>query len=119
MAAGGSRSYARIYAAVARIPRGRVATYGQVARVAGLAGHARQVGYALHALPEGSRVPWQRVVNARGTISLRGAGGASMLQRRLLECEGIAFDAAGRIDLARFGWRPRARAAGGPHRRGV
>jgi methylated-DNA-protein-cysteine methyltransferase-like protein len=99
--------YPRIYAVVRRIPRGRVSTYGQVARVAGLPNGARQVGYALHALPDGTRVPWQRVVNARGEISVRSLPGPDALQRVLLEAEGILFDARGRIDLARFGWRPR------------
>ena len=89
-----------------RIPRGRVATYGQVAEVARLGRAARQVGYALHALPEGSDVPWHRVVNARGEISLR-ASGWEVPQRALLEREGVRFDARGRIDLARFGWRGR------------
>lgn len=101
--------YARIYGAVARIPRGRVATYGQIAALAGLPGRARQVGYALHALPEGSPVPWQRVVNARGEISLPGHAGAR--QRALLRAEGVELDPAGRIDLARHGWRPRVRPA--------
>lgn len=98
--------YVRIYAVVRRIPRGRVATYGQVATIAGLAGHARQVGYALHALSAVTAVPWQRVVNAQGAISLRStAGGIS--QRLLLEREGVRFDAKGRIPLATFGWRAR------------
>lgn len=101
-------SYARIHAVVRRIPRGAVATYGQVAALAGLAGHARQVGYALHALDADSSVPWQRVVNARGGVSPRRTPGWDGLQRALLEREGIAFDARGRIDLGRQGWRPRA-----------
>ena len=87
-----------------RIPRGSVATYGQVAVAAGLPGRARQVGYALHALPDGSPVPWQRVVNARGQISLSTLGGAAERQRRLLQAEGIEFDGRGRIDLRCFGW---------------
>ncbi len=98
-------SYSRIYAVVRRIPRGRVATYGQVAELAGLAGHARQVGYALHALPAGTTVPWHRVINARGTLSLRREAGAELTQRMLLEREGIRFDAGGRVDLARVRWR--------------
>ena len=102
-------SYERIYAVVRRIPKGRVATYGQIARVAGLPGHARQVGYALAALSSATAVPWQRVVNAAGAISLRSSTGGTT-QRILLEREGVAFDAAGRIDLRRFGWQPRARA---------
>jgi methylated-DNA-protein-cysteine methyltransferase-like protein len=84
-----------------------VATYGQVARLAGIAGHARQVGYALHALPDGGDVPWHRVVNARGHISPRSQPGDDRLQRHLLEAEGIAFDLSGKLSLDRFGWRPR------------
>jgi methylated-DNA-protein-cysteine methyltransferase-like protein len=103
-----SGSYARIHAVVRRIPRGRVATYGQVAALAGLPGHARQVGYALHALPRDSAVPWQRVVNARGEVSPRRLPGWDGLQRALLEREGIVFDARGCIDLERRRWRPRA-----------
>jgi methylated-DNA-protein-cysteine methyltransferase-like protein len=102
-----SDSYRRIYAAVKRIPRGRVATYGQVASIAGLAGHARQVGYALHALPGRSGVPWHRVINARGEISRRSASDHDELQRILLEAEGVVFDARGRISLDRYRWEPR------------
>lgn len=101
-----SRSYERIWSVVRRIPAGRVATYGQVARIAGLGGAARLVGYALHALPERERrVPWQRVINAQGRISARRFPGAEQVQKRLLEREGVRFDARERIDLARFGWR--------------
>ena len=96
----------RIYAVVRRIPRGKVATYGQVARLAGLKGHARQVGYALHALKGWKRVPWHRVVNARGAISLPPASGADVTQRLRLEREGVKFGPNGRIDLKRFGWKP-------------
>lgn len=103
----GETAYARIYAVVRRIPRGRVATYGQVARLAGLTGRARQVGYALHSLSGATAVPWQRVVNAAGAISLRPMSGG-ISQRLLLEKEGVRFDAAGRISLERFRWRPRA-----------
>jgi methylated-DNA-protein-cysteine methyltransferase-like protein len=104
----GASSYDRIYAAVRRIPRGRVASYGEVARAAGFPNAARQVGYALHALRDSADVPWHRVVNARGEISPR-ASGFEGPQRRLLEREGVAFDARGRIDLAAFGWRRAAR----------
>ena len=97
---------ARIYDVVRRIPRGRVATYGQVAALAGLPGHARQVGYALAALPAGSRIPWHRVVNVRGEISLRSGGpGAGVAQRLRLEQEGVTFDARGRLPLGTFAWR--------------
>jgi methylated-DNA-protein-cysteine methyltransferase related protein len=102
---------------VRRIPPGHVATYGQVASLAGKPGHARQAGYAMHAVPEGSGVPWHRVVNARGEISPRAEGGwAEGWQRHLLEEEGVAFDGRGRIDLARFGWDPDPRPRA-PHRR--
>jgi methylated-DNA-protein-cysteine methyltransferase-like protein len=89
---------------VRRIPRGRVASYGQVARLAGLPGRARQVGYALHALPAGTRVPWQRVINAAGGISRRRRPGPELTQRILLEQEGVRFGARGRVSFDRFGW---------------
>jgi len=96
--------YSRIYAIVSRIPRGRVATYGQVARLAGSPGRARQVGYAMHALPAGTRVPWHRVINAQGRVSRRRVPGNEITQRILLEAEGIRFTASGKIPLERFGW---------------
>lgn len=104
------KRYELIWSWVRKIPRGRVATYGQVAELAGLEGHARQVGYALHNLPEGSSVPWHRVVNARGEISPRSAGDSHELQRMLLEAEGVELDLRGRIDLKRF--RMKSRPAG-------
>ncbi|MDH3521474.1 MAG: MGMT family protein [Myxococcales bacterium] len=100
-------AYERIYSVVRRIPRGRVATYGQVARLAGMPGHARQVGYALHALPESRDVPWQRVLNAQGRVSPRAEPDWEQIQRQLLEREGVRFDTSGRTDLERYGWRPR------------
>ena len=102
--------YQRIYAVVRRIPKGRVATYGQVAALAGIAGHARQVGYALHALPEGTTVPWHRVVNAIGGISTRSMPGAELIQQQLLAREGVRLDARGRVVLSRTPWVPRAKA---------
>lgn len=105
----GSDLRERIYAVVSRVPRGRVATYGQVARLAGIPGHARQVGYALHALPEGSRLPWHRVVNRAGTISARSTPGFDRVQRVLLEAEGVEPDGKGRISLDRFLWVPALR----------
>src|SRR3989442_10323327 len=103
-----SRTYQKIYRAVRRIPHGRVSTYGDVADRAGLEGRARQVGYALHALPSGSGVPWHRVVNARGEISLRRGSDSHELQRLLLEAEGIEFDGRGRIDLKQFRMQKRS-----------
>ena len=102
-----SDSYSRIYRVVRRIPRGRVATYGQVAVLAGLGGHARQVGYAMHAVPDDMAVPWQRVINARGEVSLRSEPGMDRLQQSLLEDEGVVFDTKGRVDLRHYQWRPR------------
>jgi methylated-DNA-protein-cysteine methyltransferase-like protein len=102
-----SDSYERIYAVVAKIPRGKIATYGQVADLAGLSGHARQVGYALHATPDESAIPWQRVVNAKGEISPRADPLTTGVQKSLLDAEGISFDANGRIDLDRCRWQPR------------
>ena len=104
--AGRSSRWEHVYAVVRRIPRGSVTTYGQVALLAGLGSDARQVGYALHALPAGSRVPWHRVVNSRGGISLHPSRGLDTTQRLLLEKEGVRFNAAGRTDLKRFGWKP-------------
>jgi methylated-DNA-protein-cysteine methyltransferase-like protein len=101
-------SYASIYQVVRRIPRGRVASYGQVARLAGLPGRARQVGYAMFALPKGSRVPWHRVINAEGRVSRRRVPGAELTQRMLLEKEGVRFGAGGRISLVRYGWKFRS-----------
>lgn len=98
-------TYPRYYDVVRRIPPGRVATYGQVASQAGLPGRARQVGYAMAALPNGSDVPWHRVVNARGEVSRRSGGTAfEQIQRVVLEAEGVRFNAHGRIDLGEFRW---------------
>jgi len=96
--------YADVHDLVRRIPAGRVATYGDVARLLGRPRVARQVGYALAALDSDTDVPWHRVVNAQGRISPRGSGGSDELQRLLLEDEGVHFDDDDRIDLARFGW---------------
>lgn len=94
----------RIWQVVASIPRGRVCTYGEVARRAGMPGAARRVGAALKGLPRTTRIPWHRVVNASGRISLPpGAEGADR-QRARLEQEGVEFKLNGGIDLERFGW---------------
>ena len=108
MPVGRETGWERIYAVVRRIPRGRVATYGDVAELAGMPGRARQVGWALHALGAHTRVPWQRVLNARGEVSPRGEPAAARVQRALLEREGIRFAASGRLDLARYRWQPAA-----------
>ncbi len=102
--------YALVWGIAKRIPRGRVATYGQLAALLGMPRHARQVGYALSATPENMKIAWHRVVNAEGRISLRlkhWETGSDDLQRILLEAEGVAFDDSGRIDLKKFRWQPR------------
>ena len=97
--------HARILAVVDSIPRGRVATYGQIAREAGLPRNARLVGRLLANLPSGSKIPWHRVINSAGQISPR-PGSSIARQRRLLAREGVRLSPAGRIDLARFLWQP-------------
>ena len=92
----------KIWEAVKQIPRGCDATYGQIATLAGMDGQPRLVGYALHALPKGSDVPWQRVINASGRISLPPPH--SIRQRRLLEAEGIHFT-ENKIDLREYQWK--------------
>jgi methylated-DNA-protein-cysteine methyltransferase-like protein len=92
---------------VANIPHGRVATYAQIAALAGLVGRgaARQAGFALAALPADTALPWHRVVNAGGQISARADPDRADYQRVLLEAEGVVFGLGGKIDLVRQGWR--------------
>lgn len=96
--------YRRIYRVVGHIPRGRVATYGVVARLAGRPGAARTVGWALSALDDDADVPWWRVINAAGRISLSSVNQADVVQRALLLREGVKFAAGGAISLATYGW---------------
>ena len=95
--------YEQIYEAVRRIPPGKVATYGQIAKIVGRC-TARMVGYAMAALPAGSGVPWQRVINHKGEISTRSRGDGDLRQRRLLQEEGIRFDRKGRVNLKKVRW---------------
>lgn len=103
------RLYDLIYAIVRQIPPGKVASYGQIARIAGRCS-AQMVGFALSALAmtrhddEVEDVPWQRVINSRGQISPHGFGMGGSVQRQILEDEGIVFDLEGQVDLSRFGW---------------
>ena len=100
---GAQRLYERIYEVVRLIPAGRVATYGQIAAIVGWC-TPRLVGYAMAALPFGCDAPWHRVINSQGRISTRGSGDGHVVQRTLLEAEGVAFDEGGRVDLAEVGW---------------
>jgi methylated-DNA-protein-cysteine methyltransferase related protein len=102
----------QVHRMVALIPPGRVASYGGVAAVMGQPRAARGVGQALRALADGSDVPWWRVVNRNGEISIRGFTHGPQLQRSLLEGEGVTFDRHGRIDWSRFGWSGDAGDAG-------
>ncbi len=97
----------RVYAAVAGIPEGRLATYGHIAESIGAYGCARQVGWALRRLPLPSAVPWHRVVNAQGRISFNPSReGSDWIQRELLLAEGIPVDGEGRLPLGRYLWVP-------------
>lgn len=100
-----TKLYDLIYAIVRQVPRGKVATYGQVARIAGRCS-AQMVGFALAALKDSGEqaVPWQRVINAKGRISPHGFGMGTQVQRMLLEEEGVVFVLEGNIDLQQFGW---------------
>jgi methylated-DNA-protein-cysteine methyltransferase-like protein len=94
-----------VWAMVRRIPHGRTASYGAVAAWLGAPRAARGVGYALAALTDENDVPWWRVLNRRGEVSIRGKPGLPALQRALLEAEGVVFDHHGRVDFSRFGWQ--------------
>ncbi|MEL6438570.1 MAG: MGMT family protein [Cyanobacteria bacterium J06621_8] len=100
--------YNLIYATVRQIPWGKVATYGQVADLAGLYGKARLVGYALFRVPIADDIPWHRVINAKGEISYSNQRrGGDYLQKVLLEEEGIKFQSNGKIDLSKYRWQPK------------
>lgn len=96
--------YEQVYALLRQVPRGTVVTYGQVAVLLGSPRAARAVGYALRFLPAGSDVPWHRVLNHRGQISLRTSLESPRLQRLLLEAEGVVFDAADCVELSCYRW---------------
>ena len=97
-------SYKLIWATIKKIPNGRVATYGQIAREAGFPKQPRLAGYALHNLPDGSKLPWHRVINAQGKISFPPDSERYQTQKDLLEQEGVLF-LKGRVDLGRYQWR--------------
>ncbi|WP_020559726.1 MGMT family protein [Thiofilum flexile] len=99
--------YQQIYRQVQDIPLGKVATYGDIARMIGLPRHARMVGNALHALPHDSDLPWQRVINAQGSLSLgKLSSDSAHHQRLLLESEGIVFQDNGKVNLKIYRWKP-------------
>lgn len=95
--------YSRIYSVVRMIPSGKAATYGQISRIAGRCS-ARNVGYAMSSVPFGSDIPWHRVINSRGMVSIRSGGGEGSAQRQLLEGEGILFNEKDRVNLDIYGW---------------
>jgi methylated-DNA-protein-cysteine methyltransferase-like protein len=99
--------FEQVYALVRQIPRGKVASYGQIAALLGHPQAARTVGWALNALRgrEVDDVPWQRVINSQGRISIARTDLGADLQRALLEAEGVEFDGRGDVDLRRFGWK--------------
>ena len=98
-----SESYQIIWDTVRQIPKGKVATYGEVAKVSGLMGYARLAGYALHNTPSGLKIPWHRVINSQGRISFPRSSHHYLLQKKLLEKEGIEFK-KGKIDFSTYGW---------------
>ncbi len=91
---------------VSMIPQGKVATYGQIAAILGFPRRARHVGYALKQSPEGRQLPWQRVINGKGQISFSFHSEQFMIQRAILEKEGVAVSELGKINLKTYGWRP-------------
>ncbi|NER81503.1 MAG: methyltransferase [Leptolyngbya sp. SIO1D8] len=100
-----ANTYDFIYAVVRQIPFGKVATYGQVAELAGLIGKPRLVGYALYRVTEDDNIPWHRVINAKGEVSRSPhRNGNDYLQQSLLEEEGIQFDPSGKLDLDTYRW---------------
>ena len=100
-------SYVIIWDTVSKIPKGRVTTYGEIAGLSGFSGAARLVGYALHNLPNGTDVPWHRVINAAGKISFKKSQDLYDIQRKLLRKEGVVF-LGEKVSFMRYGW-PRKR----------
>ncbi len=99
-------SYEKIYNIVKKIPKGQVATYGQIARLAGNPRWSRVVGYALHVNPDSSKIPCHRVVNRHGELSKAFAFGGQQAQKMLLEMEGIEFLQDDRVELEKYQWQP-------------
>ena len=95
--------YPRIYSLVRQVPAGWVTTYGELARLVGCT--ARTVGFAMAALPVGHDVPWQRVINSQGKVSPRTDGDGSLVQKVLLEAEGVFFDERQKVALGKYLWQ--------------
>lgn len=103
--AAGARAFVRAVARVVkRIPRGKLLTYGDVARLAGYPGRPRQVGMALKGMPDEIKIPWHRVVNAKGLVPQRSRFWGAWEQMRRLRAEGIPVDDEGKLPLTRFRW---------------
>jgi methylated-DNA-protein-cysteine methyltransferase-like protein len=96
--------FEQVYQLVRQVPSGKVTSYGSIARMLDHPRAARTVGWALHSLPEGSDVPWHRVINSQGRISTGGREHGANLQRALLEAEGVEFDESETVDWERYGW---------------
>jgi methylated-DNA-protein-cysteine methyltransferase related protein len=109
--------FASVYALAKRIPRGRVATYGQIARLLGAPRSARVVGWAMHGTPQGAGVPWHRVVQQGGSLSPHACVADPGRQRHLLEREGVIFRPDGRIDMGSHQWAPMAQVPAALRRR--
>ena len=102
-----AEAYPRIWAIVRKLPRGRVASYAQVAYEAGLPGRARMVGRALSDAGAAARLPWHRVINAQGRIAVPRSSEAYVEQKTRLIAEGVVFEAGDRVSFARYGWKRR------------
>jgi methylated-DNA-protein-cysteine methyltransferase related protein len=99
-----SPRHRKIVAVIVMVPKGKVASYGQIAKLAGFPGQARQVVWTLHSSSKRNKLPWHRIINSQGKIGL--ADEYRNRQRLLLEKEGVEFDQYGKIDLKAFGWKP-------------
>jgi methylated-DNA-protein-cysteine methyltransferase-like protein len=96
--------FEKVYRVVRQVPYGKVTSYGAIARMLEHPHAARTVGWAMHSLPEGSDLPWWRVINSQGRVSTGGHGQGANVQQELLEAEGVEFDERGYVDWERFGW---------------
>ncbi len=98
--------FEKVWLLVAKVPKGKVVTYGQLAYLLDSPGAARTVGWAMHSTPENLDIPWHRVINSKGRISLDCGEHDPNLQRVLLEQDGVVFDERGYVDLGTYQWHP-------------